>query len=124
MSKIPKKYSFNEDIAGAWGYDLEMWREFEDYDRGRDPDLLIIEDNEINIEIDYPLRETFYFKVKSKNGFTRKKVFEVISNIYKNKIYKYKKYRQLLWGHGIEDLALEYIEYNKNKKLLKLGIGS
>jgi hypothetical protein len=92
--------------------------------------------------IDYPLTNavTVTFKTKNVKGFTRKSFFLQVVKAYQ-RIYKEEgpdpeapasaalynrpttqgKYG--IWGHGIEDLCLEYADISK-KGVVKLFIGS
>jgi len=104
------------------------------------PKEKVVDENEITIVFEYPLSKKAEFTYKSKNGFTRKKVWQCIHKGYK-KIYKeedqdagetdlipgmYNRQsssgRWGIWGHVIEDLVVEGV-YKKGKKYY-LNIGS
>lgn len=52
-----------------------------------DPDEIVINRDNITIRFDYPLSSEFLFRYKSKGGFTRKQLIELIVNQYRE-IYK------------------------------------
>ena len=114
-----------------------------------DKDKVVINENEITIIIDYPLRNKYSFILESKNGFTRKRLLNEISNNY-YKIYqeeessatiktipidkRTKMYNRNetngkygIWGHDIADLVLANILVYKSDKgdiILSLEIES
>jgi hypothetical protein len=84
------------------------------------PDVLVIPDDEIEIEFDYPMNTRARFSFVNHGGFTRREVFECIKDGY-NAIYA-EPSRYGIWGHGIIDLCVEGCEYDSG--VLKLTMGS
>lgn len=103
---------------------------------------IVIEDEKIDIVFDYPLSTPATLSFKKKGGFTLAKLIECVRKGYE-KIYAEEdedvgptgnltgmmnrarsEGRYGIWGHSIEDLAIETIYYNKDKKLITLSIGS
>lgn len=107
---------------------------------------IVIIDNDIEVEISYPLKTAVRCKGSSSSGWTRIKLINFIIKTYK-KIYKdeYKSSKIKIipikkriglenrnttdgiygiWGHDITDLFIEGIEYDKNNKVVTLSIGS
>jgi hypothetical protein len=75
------------------------------------------------LEVDYPLDTTYKFKINTgKNGMSLVPLMKKIGEIYKGIYQKPDKYG--IWGHHITDLALEGIDVNHDKKVIKLFIGS
>ena len=83
------------------------------------PNDLVIKDTEITIEFDYPLGAPVFKTYKSKTGFTRQLLFEKIQSGYLKIYYKPDKYG--IWGHGIDDLALEGVQIKDAKVTLSIG---
>lgn len=75
------------------------------------------------IIVDYPLEKDFKFEINtSSKGMDSVGLYNCIGRIYK-KIYKNPdKYG--VFGHDIEDLSLESITINFNKRTITLGVGS
>ncbi len=111
------------------------------------PDEIVINDPEIKIEFDYPLKTKFTFNFKNDKGFTRKQLVNHIVETYKliyreeeetiqnQKIIPPKERGPMLnrnetdgkygiFGHDIEDLWLEGMTYDKDRLLVTLSIGS
>lgn len=110
-------------------------------------DEVVIADKSVKVEINYPLRKPFKFPItcqRSGSGITRRQLIDNICKIYK-KIYSeeekttkttigshhiFKLNRNEtdgkygIWGHHIEDLAIEKITYYPDIKLVGLSIGS
>jgi len=106
---------------------------------------LMIKNTTIKILFDYPFNNPQIIKFKSKNGFTRRKLFNIISKKYQS-IYdeeeqtKPKKQssgfingmlnrvtttgKWGIWGHGIEDLSLIQMERRKKEKFYRLSVSS
>lgn len=84
---------------------------------------IVIRNNVITVEFNFPLSKNFYFKYESKEGFTR---FDLLRCIYKG----YKKINGEgdqdygIWGHVLEGLFLEGVWYSQNEKVVRLQIGS
>lgn len=107
-----------------------------------DADELVIQDNKIIIEFNYPLSRKVLFEFNQKKGFTRLDIYKCIYIGYRC-IYNLDKINfddvkeingitvKLLtegyyeiWGHQIGQLFIESITYKPYKKTLHLSIGS
>ncbi|MBA7645082.1 hypothetical protein ES703_52835 [subsurface metagenome] len=106
------------------------------------PDELAIKEDKITIEFSYPLSVKVYFKFEKEGGFTNMDLLRFVYEGYKkiydeeeeevgdpgiyDKLYNRKpshgKYG--IWGHYMNDLYLEIINYNPEKRLCTLDIGS
>lgn len=104
-------------------------------DHIKDPDEIVIEDEEIKIEFSYPLKRGTIREYYSIGGFTRlflaQCIFEGYYTIYEEEeaaVGNPGHYENLynrresdgpygIWGHDMCDLTLDYIDYNPNKKL-------
>ena len=106
---------------------------------------LMIKNTTIKILFDYPFNNPQIIKFESKNGFTRRKLFNIISKKYQS-IYdeeeqtKPKKQssgfikgmlnrvtttgKWGIWGHGIEDLDLILMRRRKKEKFYRLAVSS
>jgi hypothetical protein len=73
--------------------------------------------------LNYPLSKEFSFIVKTgKKGLDLPALLKKIAQTYV-KIYKHgDKYG--IWGHGIEDLSIQTIHVDHEKKRIKVGMGS
>jgi hypothetical protein len=108
-------------------------------------DQYITKEPEITLVIDYPLKQSFEFKIRSQGGFTLDHLIQSIIQLYK-KIYKKeeesvghrtKSYAEAgyghlmnrmpsdgpygIWGHFFEDLSLESITFSSGKYYLGMG---
>ena len=119
-----------------------------------DPSEIVIEDDEITIIFDYPLKCEFPLNFRSAGGFSRRSLIEKIVNTYKT-IYETEENTTTLpietqaerakrlgsgrchlvnrantdgtygiWGHGLSDLFIEEITYIPKDCVVRLGIGS
>lgn len=52
------------------------------------PEEIVIADESITIELDYPLSKSFYFRKTRKGGFTRRVLLETIRELYLQVIYR------------------------------------
>lgn len=98
-------------------YNLDCWK-------GKD--IQLPPNSEFTLVIDYPLRTPVRIKMEvDKEGLGFIGLVKFIVLCYK-KIYKtYKKDNKYgIWGHCIEDLVLEAIHINHEKKEITLGMGS
>ena len=105
------------------------------------PNEIVIKEKKITVVFTYPLTGTFSYIFKSRNGFTRRQLFECVQKKYRE-IYQeenaasksskmpegilnrgFSKGPYGIWGHDIGDLFLEEIRYQSNGKCL-LSIGS
>ena len=106
------------------------------------PDELAIKEDKITIEFSYPLSVKVYFKFEKEGCFTNMDLLRFVYEGYKkiydeeeeevgdpgiyDKLYNRKpshgKYG--IWGHYMNDLYLEIINYNPEKRLCTLDIGS
>lgn len=111
------------------------------------PDEIVIPDSNIRIEFNYPLENPVSFPCFYAGGFTRQNLIWTIVYCYKL-IYEEEE-RSIkdqpvlpigergmiinrnqtdgiygIWGHCINDLVIESIEYHPNTKTVSLGIGS
>jgi hypothetical protein len=108
-------------------------------------EIVIIEEN-IKIEFDYPLQNVFTFDFVSSGGFTRKHLVELIAKTYQQIYQEEDQSSQVqvipmenrttllnrnqtngkygIWGHDISDLWLEGIHYNTSTNTVLLDIGS
>jgi hypothetical protein len=85
----------------------------------------------ITFEYDYPLRDYIQFTHTSKNGWTRRKIFDTIQKDYL-KIYKEEDEAIAdgeegphgIWGHDLGDLFLEGVFYNSKTKMVTIDVGS
>ena len=83
-------------------------------------DKILTNDKWATVEFDYPLSDTFSFKMRG--PVTMKFLIKFVRKIYQEKIYKdWEKYG--LWGHCIEDLVIENVNVKRNGTIT-LGIGS
>lgn len=123
------KKSFNIDWLVENNELNKDW--YDDLPDNKKPNLKEVVTTETTIEImlDYPLDNEYFFVVHSEKGFTVEKICKTICKIYKNKIYRNNdsgvKYG--IWGHDICDLAIEgfHIKSRKGKcPLLLVDIGS
>lgn len=106
------------------------------------PDEIIIPDEKITLRITYPLSVEVQRQRKQKGGFSRKDLFRWIYEEYK-KIYEEEEqqvgdpgtYNMLynrkesegpygIWGHYLNDLYIEFIQYDPKNKVVNLEIGS
>ena len=111
-----------------------------------DPHEIVIVDNEIIIDFDYPLSSTFSFKVRSltDHGFTRKMLVDAIVLVYQT-IYREENetstIREEMINNGspltrnrtngyyaihsyrLEDLMLEKLEYDPATQKVKIYMG-
>ena len=105
-------------------------------------DEIIIKDEKITIRFTYPLSVQVLVECEKEGGFARIDLFRLIYENYKKiydeetaavgdpgiyeRLYNRRKsdgpYR--IWGHYLEDLLLESIRYNPEKKMVYLSIGS
>lgn len=105
-------------------------------------DEIVIKDEKISIIFTYPLSVRVVLQFENKRGFTRMDLLRCIYEGYK-KIYDEEEkevgdpgtYNMLynrreskgpygIWGHYLGDLYLDIVEYNPNKKMVNLHIGS
>lgn len=108
----------------------------------RNPDEIVITDEKIIIDFDYPLSVVVGFKYYNKGGFSRMDLWRCICEGYK-KIYDEEELdvgdpgtvpnmlnrarsfgRYGIWGHDIDDLSIERIYYSAKTKRVNLFIGS
>jgi hypothetical protein len=83
--------------------------------------ILITEEEDIEITLDYPLKNPFVVKAHHKNGFDLKDFVKAIKNGYIEAYNNPEKYEP--WGHSIGELFLEdIIEESPGK--FKLHVGS
>jgi len=106
------------------------------------PDELAIKEHKITIEFSYPLSVKVYLEFEKEGGFTNMDLLRCVYEGYK-KIYDEEEaqagdpgiYDMLynrrpshgkygIWGHYMNDLYLEVINYNPEKRLRTLDIGS
>lgn len=101
-----------------------------------DTDTLLIAAPEIFVAIDYPLKKEFLFRLHSNNGFTKKKLVQLISDQY-HWIYQAEEKSATIktippdkriglanrnvtngdfgiWGHDLSDLVLSGIRIHRN----------
>ena len=107
-----------------------------------DPDDILISDESIKINFTYPLSLKVEFTFNNKGGFTRIDLFRCIYEGYK-KIYEEEaatvgdpgRYKRLMnrrpsngpygiWGHYMEELIIERINYDPSTNTLNMLIGS
>ena len=107
-----------------------------------DIDEIFITDENIFIEFSYPLSKEVLLRYQKKGGFSKRDVIKRIGDGYK-KIYEeeerevgdpgtydnlYNRRRSQgkygIWGHTIEDLIIESMQYNPTSKTVHLFIGS
>src|SRR3972149_2578696 len=105
-----------------------------------------ISHTELEVCLDYPLSGKFFFKIKSKTGWSQlslcKKICQLYRKIYDkedktatkgkglipgmfNRDYSNGKYG--IWGHGIGDLVIESVSIKKRKNkcpLVEVDVGS
>lgn len=103
---------------------------------------IIIKDENINIEFDYPLSNVVKFNFSKSGGFSIYDIIKYICSGYE-RIYREEEeevgnpghipgmFNRMasngpygIWGHDINDLFIEAIDYDKKKKLITLSIGS
>ena len=103
---------------------------------------IVITDEKIEIEFDYPLGKTVRFSYNKKGGWKKndiiKKIREGYRRIYKeedevvgktgnikgmwNRGFSNGPYE--IYGHHVGDLVIEMVSYDTKKKLVLLSIGS
>jgi len=106
---------------------------------------LMIKNTTIKILFDYPFHSPQIIKFKSKNGFTRRKLFNIISKKYQliydeeeqtkpknqssgfikgmlNRVTTTGKWG--IWGHVIENLSLSLMRRRKKEKFYRLSVES
>ena len=106
-------------------------------------DIVVIPNTTISIFFEYPLSHPATFEYSSETGFTRRKILECVYQGYK-KIYDEENETGVkeskdkvpienrprsngkygIWGHYIDQLFIEHLEFNVKTSLLKLGMGS
>lgn len=75
------------------------------------------------LQVTYPLRNTFDFPLKvPDNGMDSQNLINKICEIYR-RIYKNEE-KYGIWGHDIEDLAIQQIIVNHKTKKITLSMGS
>ncbi len=78
--------------------------------------------DEFIIIADYPLEKAFNFKISTNDGMDLLEIYNCIGRIYKE-IYKDPdKYG--VWGHDRNDLFLESVTIDYDKKTIMVGMGS
>lgn len=106
------------------------------------PDEIVINETEILLRVTYPLIRPAQVKLKRSTGFTRRQLVESIYKCYK-KVYAQEDASKTtiissdkvynrgetngkygIWGHCMDNLFIEGIEYQPDKKLVTLAIGS
>lgn len=116
----------------------------------KDKDKVIIKDYEVKITLTYPLRNSYSKKYKSDKGFTIGDIIKCTIEMYKFVYSEEEKTTTTkvtsmddriqnglgllnrnetngkfgIWGHDIEDLIIEGIEYDKDEKTVYLSMGS
>lgn len=70
------------------------------------PEEKLIDEQEITLRYNYPLKETYDFKHKNKDGFTRKELIECVCGDY-HKLYKEKA--DVIVDNGDYKSQLEYL---------------
>lgn len=144
MKQITNKYNstnkiFESDNIIYSDYNDYLMEEFEDYcELGKNHKL--IESDKVTIVINFPLESPVKIKIQNKGGWTRKKLFSKIKELYQN-IYKEEEEFKLnesnsniinlnsngkygIWGgYNINELALESIQYDKSTEEITLGVG-
>jgi hypothetical protein len=106
------------------------------------PKDIVIADEEIQIEYDYPLSRKVRFSHRRKGGWTRIALARAIRKDYA-RIYReedeacgptdyipgmlnrdFSDGPYGIWGHDIDDLAIEGVTYYKKTGIVRLSIGS
>ena len=86
-----------------------------------DPNTLVIKDEKISIQFDYPC-DHLVFEYHHKKGFTRRQLYKAIVRGYEKIFGNEEKYG--VWGHQLDDLVIDGVKYNPKKKLVTLDVGS
>ena len=95
------------------------------------PEEVVIAKQFIRLQVTYPLARPYTMPLYAPNGFSRKALAKIVSNLYKWIYLEEKRSSQSsssnipvmynhtftagrfgIWGHGLESLALEEIKYN------------
>jgi hypothetical protein len=87
-----------------------------------DPDTQITNQNVIRIIYDYPLGDRLEFEYKSRGGFTKGRIVELIHEAYTN-FYRHPA-QYGIWGHSIKDLSLDGIYRVNQSNIYHLEISS
>lgn len=128
---------------------ISDWLSQKDQFNLESPDEIVIPEQNIYIAIDYPVRDTytFHFVANTEKGFTREFLIDCICTQYEkiyveeNAVCKVSSIEERMrkgglinrestngpygiWGHDIEDLYLEGINYDANTQMVTLSIGS
>jgi len=121
----------------------EMWKDYCEQGTFLDANEIVIQDRDIQIEFDYPLKDRVSFSYHSPTGFTRKQLVDHIRTAYENiyeleaqtttvpigrmKGYCNRNETNGLFGismHILGDLYLEQLDYEPRTKKVFMLIGS
>ena len=130
---------------------IDCWSDLESKYEWEKMDEIVIPYPKVSIEFDYPLKSKFRFEFQSdvSEGFTRKNIVDIICKKYQE-IYDEENASLTdppstvdermnkgglinrektdgpygIWGHDLGDLYLEGIEFDSEKNMVSLSIGS
>jgi len=130
------------DGFGNLPVDVMAYEEEDIKSKVLNPEEIVIRDEDISIVFTYPLSTKAIFSHHSAGGFSRMDLFRCIYEGYK-KIYDTEvaevadpgtgkrvlnRKRSFgsygIWGHYLEELVIEGIQYNPKKKMVSMFIGS
>lgn len=105
-----------KDISiSSWNKSIKYHSKFWDHDKK------VLIRGSFKFVIDYPLKKPFIFSA-SNQALTFHGIISLIARSYK-KIYSQKS-AYGVYGHGIEDLAISGLKYNRNTHVLKIDVSS